>query len=884
MIPSSSVASGVVARRRLFDPLAATRRVTIVSAPAGSGKTFLLRSWITDAGLDQSAAWVNFEHDEEDPKRFWLAVMGGLRGTSAGSGVFEAITPKPGLNAEAIVERLLANVMTIEAPLWLVIDDLHKLRSSEGLRQLKLLLMRSPTELRFVIATRHDLRLGLPRLRLGGEVTEIRAEDLRFSLEEASALFEAAGVPVEESTLELLHARTEGWAAGLRMAALSLATHPDQEAFAAKFSGSERSVAEYLLDEVLDQLPDELRSLLIRTSVLSRVSGELADRMIGGSGGHRMLAELEQAGAFVVALDPQRDWFRYHRLFADLLALELRRTAADELPSLHSAAAEWLAEHNYPLEAIRHAQLAEDWGLAVRLLADSWFGILLDGDWASARQLLSAFPARMVEQNAELAQIAASNELIGGSLHEAERYLALAERESGSVPEDRRGLFEIALIETRLALARARNDVTAVTEEAERLLSTDPELMPPGLAEDTRAMTLLNLGIAGIWTGRRDEAERYLEQALALARRIERPYVELGAQAHLATVALAPSPLAFPRSASVAEERGLRAVELARSHGWSKETYAGVAFAALATVTLWRGRLSEAESWIELAESALGADADPAHGVILHTNRALLERGRGRDADAMTAFHAAEHAETLLATHTLAPYVRAHSLVARVANGEIARVQETLAQMDRETLDSVQIRVARAALHLAQGNPEDASTALEPIIEELPTTFDSRWAIQALLLDALALDALPDPVGASRVVERALDLAELSGVLLPFLFFPAANLLERHVRLHRAHASLVSDIRDLLSGRMPSAQPGQAKLLREPLSESELRVLRYLPTNLPVPEIASELSVSANTIRTHTRHMYAKLGVHTRAEAVDRARDLSLLAPSPRGR
>ncbi len=182
-------------------------------------------------------------------------------------------------------------------------------------------------------------------------------------------------MPVTDAALGLLHERTEGWAAGLRMAALSLARHPDQDLFAAEFSGSERSVAEYLLDEVLDQLPDEVRSLLLRTSVLERVSGALADRLTGGSNGDRILTELEQAGAFVVALDPERSWFRYHRLFADLLALELRRTASGELPGLHSAAAEWLAEHGYTVEAIRHAQAAENWELAVRLLADNWFGI-----------------------------------------------------------------------------------------------------------------------------------------------------------------------------------------------------------------------------------------------------------------------------------------------------------------------------------------------------------------------------------------------------------------------------------------------------------------------------------------------------------------------------
>src|SRR6202011_2228425 len=207
----------------------------------------------------------------------------------------------------------------------------HELRSAEMLRQLELLLMRAPPELRCVLATRHDVRLGLHRLRLEGEVTEIRAANLRFTLDEARALFGGAGVELPESALTLLHARTEGWAAGLRLAALSLAGHPDPERFAAEFSGSERTVAEYLLAEVLERQSEEVRRLLLRTSILVQVNGELAGRLTGDEDGERVLQELEEANAFVVALDVARSWFRYHRMFADLLQLELRRTAPTEV-------------------------------------------------------------------------------------------------------------------------------------------------------------------------------------------------------------------------------------------------------------------------------------------------------------------------------------------------------------------------------------------------------------------------------------------------------------------------------------------------------------------------------------------------------------------------
>ena len=241
---------------------------------------------------------------------------------------------------------------------------------------------------------------------------------------------------VSSGALEQLVARTEGWAAGLRLAALSLAGHPDPERFAADFSGSERTVAEYLLAEVLERQPAEVRRLLLRTSILEQVTGALADRLTGGDGGARILDELEQTGAFVTAIDPQRTTFRYHQLFGDLLALELRRTAPDELPALHVAAAEWFAVHGFAVEAIRHAQAARRWDLAARLLSDRWLGLYLDGQRADRHELLCAFPPEIVARDAELAAVAVADEVTSGSLDEAARYLAIATRELPRSPRN----------------------------------------------------------------------------------------------------------------------------------------------------------------------------------------------------------------------------------------------------------------------------------------------------------------------------------------------------------------------------------------------------------------------------------------------------------------
>ena len=449
-----------------------------------------------------------------------------------------------------------------------MIDDVHELGSAEARRQLELLLMRGPPELRFVLATRHDLRLGLHRLRLEGELTEIRAAHLRFSLAEARELFAAAGVELPEAALGMLYERTEGWAAGLRLAALSLAGHPDPVRFAAEFSGSERTVAEYLLAEVLERQSQEVRRLLLRTSILDQVNGELADLLTGDKGGERVLQELDAANAFVVSVDAARSWFRYHQLFADLLQLELRRTAPAEADALHRTAARWFADHGYPVDAVRHAQAARDWAAAARLLADHWPGLQLDGQAATVHAMLAGFPAEARAADAELAALAAADELAAGSLGQAERFLELAAQGMASVPPDRRGQLDVLLGMVRLLLARQRMNLPAVADEAQRLqvVADAPDTAPLGLSEELRALALINLGITEYWGGRLAEAEPHLEQGMTLARRIGRPYLEFLGLAHRTSIAsVRSSPYAL------AEERAGQTIELARRHGWTDE-------------------------------------------------------------------------------------------------------------------------------------------------------------------------------------------------------------------------------------------------------------------------------------------------------------------------
>jgi len=294
---------------------AAAGKVTIISAPAGSGKTSLLRTWADHLGQPHRLAVMQVQRDQHDAQQFWLTLLSAVRQACAPTSRAEPPAATPGFNGRAMVDRVLSELADARDGITLVIDDLHELTSPDALAQLTRLLVNLPPNVHAVLATRRDLRLRLHQLRLAGELTEIRAADLRFTERETRELLDASGIALSEAGVALLHQRTEGWAAGLRLAALSLAGHPDPERFVAEFFGSDRTVAEYLIAEMLERQPGDVKDLLLRTSLLDRVNGELADLLTGRPGSERILLELEDANAFVVSLYPERTWFRYHHLF-----------------------------------------------------------------------------------------------------------------------------------------------------------------------------------------------------------------------------------------------------------------------------------------------------------------------------------------------------------------------------------------------------------------------------------------------------------------------------------------------------------------------------------------------------------------------------------------
>jgi LuxR family maltose regulon positive regulatory protein len=389
---------------------------------------------------------------------------------------------------------------------------------------------------------------------------------------------------------------------------------------------------------------------------------------------------------------------------------------------------------------------------------------------------------------------------------------------------------------------------------------------------------LMNLGIAELWSSRSEEAEAHLEQGLELARRIRAPYVEVACLAHLSMVS------AILHSFALGRQRAVEAIAIAEAHGWASEATFGVAPATLAGIEVGQGRFEEAEHWLERAEQVLRPDVEPAAELLLHLLRGALLSAKGRDEEAIDAFRASERRQTLLvAPQALRVATRGFLAQALVRVGDTASARATLAEIAEEDRDWGESRVAFASLDLAEGDAEAAVKVLAPVLDGSAPALTTS-PVQAFLVDALAREALGDLDAAEASIERALERAEPDGIILPFVTTPVHELLERHPRHRTAHAALLSDILDVLAGSSLPAPAGQRPELREELSESELRVLRFLPSNLSAPEIGRELYLSLSTIKTHMRHIYAKLGVHRRTEAVDRARELGLLAPSARRR
>ena len=854
---------------------AAAKKVTIISAPAGSGKTSLLRAWADRPGQPHRLAVVQVRRDQQDAQDFWLALLDAVCHVCGAPSGAEPPAATPDFNASAMVSRVLSELADAGGDVMVVIDDLHELDSPETLGQLTRLLTNLPDGVHAMLTTRHDLPLRLHQLRLAGELAEIRGADLKFTERETRELLAASGITLSEAGAALLHQRTEGWAAGLRLAALSLAGHPDSERFVADFSGTNRAVAEYLLAEMLERQPGEVQDLLLRTCLLDQVNGELADLLTGRPGSERILLELEDANAFVVSLDPERTWFRYHHLFGDLLRLELRRTLPDQVPELHRRAGQWFSEHGHVVEAIRHTQAAGDWSDAARLLADHSFSLTLDGSAQTMQALARAFPPG--EEHPELALVRAGGDLVQGRLDEAAAHLAVAETYAGTAPPDRRRRLRVALASLQLSLARRRGNLAGVVEQVRFLASpvtgqSDEDI---ALDSDLRAVALMNLGTVEAWSLALPDAERHLQEGAALARQIGRPYLEVSC---LAQLGFASKIQPFATTQRCCRE----AITLAERHGWGTEPVIAPALVTLAGTMVWLGQFDEAERWLHRSAQALQTDTGPDIRLLLHHTTGILRASRGRQHEALEEFSAAERLRSRLAgSHALASQVTGWLLATQARlgmTGEARAALAALAALDDDRAVSGEIGNARAVICLADGDPDGALAAVRDVLDGIAPVIGYVTVVEAYLLAGLACRELGDQRAANKAAERALTLAEADRLVLPFAMTGSRELLAALPRHETAHAALLADILDVLRGASPAATDLPVPSRGEEISAGELKVLRYLPTNLSRHEIAAELSVSVNTVSTHIRSIYAKLQVSDRSSAVQRAREMRLLA------
>jgi LuxR family transcriptional regulator, maltose regulon positive regulatory protein len=850
---------------------AAARKVTIISAPAGSGKTSLLRAWADYADRAHCIAFVPVRRDQEDAQQFWLALLNAVRQASSTTSDTEPPTAAPDFNVGAVADRVLSELADPSVRITVVIDDLHELNAPGALDQLTQLLTNLPPHVHAILATRRDLRLRLHRLRLVGELAEIRAADLRFSEREARELLEASGIALSGAGTTLLCQRTEGWAAGLRLAAISLAGHPDPEQFVTEFSGTDRTVAEYLLAEMLDRQPPGVQDLLLRTSVLERVNGELADLLAGRPGSEQVLLDLEDADAFVESLDPGRTWFRYHHLLADFLRLELRRRLPDQVPALHRRAAGWFTVQGQVVEAVRHTQAAGDWADAARLLADQSFSMTLDGQTQTMQALVRAFPPGA--DHPELALVRAGGDLVQGRLDEAAAHLAVAEAHVQTAPPDRQRRLRVAVASLKLSLARRRGHLAGVIEHVRFLASpvSGPSDEDIALGSDLRAVALMNLGTAEAWTLGLPDAERHLREGAVLAREIGRPYLEVSCLAQLGFASRI-------RSFATTQRRCREAIALAEWYGWGAEPVIAPALITLAGTMIWTGEFDEGERLLQRTRQALQTDTGPDIRQLLHLATGRLHAGRGRHHEALEELSAAERLGSQMAgSHALASQVTGWLLATQARAGRPGEARACLAGLADKRASAGEIRNARAVICLEERDPAGALGALRDVLDGTAPVISYVTVVEADLLAGLAYRELGDQRAANQAAERALGLAEADRLVLPFAMTGCLELLETLPRHETAHGALLTDILDIMHGSSVTTAQNPAPLARE-LSPSELRVLRYLPTNLSRSEIARELSISLHTVNTHVRRIYVKLGADDRSAAVHRARKLRLLS------
>jgi LuxR family maltose regulon positive regulatory protein len=844
--------------------------LTLVSAGAGWGKTLATAAWAARGPEVGPVAWVSLDATDNQPRTFWSYVVEALRTAAAPDpeNPLAQLVPGPATEEE-FLRRLVGGLARLPRPVVLVLDDAHVVDDPVVLDDLAGLLRTPVPQLRLVLLTRADPMLPLHRLRVAQQLVEIRAGDLALSVPDAAALAAQDGVRLLAGDAELVVERTEGWPTGVRLAAMFLA-RGETGRRAADFGGDDHAVVEYLAEEVLARQPDEVRRFLMRTSVAERVCASLAEELTGEVNSQRHLEELAASNSFVVGLGPGRTWFRYHALLRQTLLHRLTVEEPGALPDLHRRAARWFSEHDQPLEALRHAADAEDWDLMGALLVEQAMPLALSVERGALGEVLARVPEHRLADTPELGLVAATRALVAARFLDLRPHLVRVEQQLAAADPATTATTRMAALLFHTAGARVTGDNERLVAVASRVLEMlDESGSGFPAAAGYRTVALANLGTGLLWAGRLDEAEQRLTEALAgLHGTLDATRINV--LAHLALAASVGGRL------TEAEDRATAAIQLAQDRGWSPLTQESTAHLALAMVHLQRNDLDEALGALAAGRAAAAQEPAPRAAMAVFQVRLLAATGRVDAARAHLARLEREIGDwrppRLL--ERWRRYTEAEvDLEAGDPGTAVARLR--LDRPDDVDEPVVPERLLRARALVECADPHAAEEVLAPLRED---GLEHRAEVELWVLTALAADRLREDRRAGEALRTALVAAEPEGTRRPFLAWgrdQLPRLLARTKVLHPSLRPFVEELEGATSAGAP--RPGSVAAQDVALTDRELSVLEYLPSMLTYPEIAAELFVSVNTVKSHLRHLYAKLEVVNRRQAVARARELGLL-------
>ena len=876
-----AVPPGLVQRRHVEAMLSqgSTRPVTLLSAGPGSGKTLSVASWLGGQGFPGGTAWLTVDGADNDLPTFWADVLGALTvgGVVPADSALRELAPAAGFGPSQ-ASQVRSGLADLPSRVVLVIDDLQEITDTAVLSSLNSLIEHQPPQLRLILISRSDPALRLHRVRVSGELTEIRSRDLTFTEAEAAELFDRSDLELTSEQVRVLFGRTQGWPAGLRLAAMSLTSgepgSADPADGIARFTGNQRSVAEYFIGEVLDRLPPPDREFLLCASITERLNPSLATALTGRSDSQLILESLVTANAFVVSVGGPGAWYRIHPLLRDLLVHRLSLEKPGTVEDLHLRAARWFTEQGEQIPALRHATLAREWAEVGRLLTSTALPLILTP--AGPRLAAALEPAALrATQHPALSTLlaAAVRHYWRRDFDSMLRDAKAAAEFLPSAEDDERIPAEILVAITAVVFDRVRCTGVMIDSAVHllSLLDRAPRRLVPA-APHYRTIALNNLGVGQLWAGDLTAAQESLTDARASAADLGMGLAEISAQGHLAVLQLLHGRL---RSAHLDAGAALQIVD---RRGWAAEPQSlGVSVALAMTLLAW-DRLKEAADVVAagLAASSNGSDAGSrlalgiaAVGIAVADDDAVGARSAAARLSAELE-KVADRPALLVRWCTVA--LAQARLASADAAGAIALIR--VPTDDDAGFAAAQERVTLAKAQLSLRRPQLVEGLLAPLLGPEPAF--RAPAVEARVLLAVAADRQHRDSAALAAITEAIDLAKPEGLLRPFRDAgPAVDvLIGRHRHLVSRHLDFTEQ---LVSGAAPAIGNHQVSAMTEKLTERELIVLRYLPTMLKASEIADDLFVTVNTVKSHLRAIYRKLDVTTRRAAVDRARELDLL-------